>query len=94
MTHCCGRVSAKQTFKAGTEAEPVDESCSLAYSPGLLSYLSYIAQDYLPMDGPAHSGMAPPTSIRDQMNAAQCADSPIIPRFPLPRGLRLVSSWV
>lgn len=41
----------------GIEVEPMGNSAYWFSLPGLLSYLSYVAQAHLPRNGTAHSGL-------------------------------------
>lgn len=56
-------------------AEITEESCLLAEAPFALWLVfgqhSFIARNYLPRGGTAHSGLNPPTLIRNQDNSIQ-----------------------
>ena len=62
--------NSRQKLKTRFEAETMQEQL-LACCPGLLSYLSYIAQVHLLGVSTAHGELGLPTSISNQENALQ-----------------------
>jgi hypothetical protein len=50
-----------RNLEAAADAEAMEGRCLLACSQDLLSLLSDRTRDHQPRDGPAHSGLAPPT---------------------------------
>jgi hypothetical protein len=63
LPYCCSSPKEVRTGipagqEAGADAEAM-EGCYLLASPGFLSLLSYITQDYQPRDGPTHNSPFP-----------------------------------
>jgi len=61
LPYCCSswkevRTGTQAGQEAGADAEPWRDVPYWLASPGLLSLLSYITQDYQPRDGPTHKG--------------------------------------
>lgn len=79
-----------QTQGKNLKQKPQRNAAYCLVSPGLLSYISYTAQAYLPRSVPTHSGLIPPPLITNK-NApeANVIEENFQSSFPLPS----MSGW-
>ena len=80
MTHELPSISWGRNLEAGTEAKAMDKVCSC---PGLLSYVSYPAQDHMPKKGTIYRRLGLCQLISNQEKYSTHMASIEIPLFPM-----------